>query len=223
MKKAMLNCVPVALLLLAFSCAPTRLVKVLEKDQKAVTFSFGGPVIKFAGAAIPIPFSTLTYGQGITSNCTGFGSLHITSLLFGNVQADAGAVLKIFEKEKKMGVTATPGAQIACKPAVSGTFRLWPSLDVNYYLHFNHRTSFAYGGMSSWIELAAKKAHSEDQSRHLIPNLHLGYTFVHTRWQHQFEVKYLGLGIPNTPGVVDYIGVSGKGTLGIYYCVARKF
>ena len=223
MKKATLNYGPVALLLLATSCAPTRFVKVFEKDQKALAFSFGGPVIKFAGAAIPIPFSTLTYGRGITNTCTGFGSLHTTSLLFGNVQADAGAVLRIFEKEKKMGLTTTPGAQIAFKPGSSGTFRLWPSLDINCYVHFNDRTSFAYGGINSWVELATKRAHGENQTRHLIPNLHIGYTFVRTRWQHQFEVKYLGIGIPNMPGVVDYIGVSGKGTLGIYYCVARKF
>ena len=68
-----------------------------------------------------------------------------------------------------------------------------------------------------------KKAHDQAQTRHAIPNVHLGYMIVKTKWQHQFEFSYFGLGIPNLPGVVDYIGISGKGALGLHYSLIRKF
>jgi hypothetical protein len=57
----------------------------------------------------------------------------------------------------------------------------------------------------------------------VIPNLQVGYNVVKEKWQHQFEIKYLGAGIPNLPGVVGYIGAGGKGAFGIYYSLVRKF
>jgi hypothetical protein len=80
-----------------------------------------------------------------------------------------------------------------------------------------------YGGVNMWIEPSAKRAHGVTQKDHLIPNLQLGYTFVRTKFSHQVELKYLGLGIPNLPGVVEYAGLAGRGSLGIYYNVIRKF
>jgi hypothetical protein len=65
------------IILLAYffqNCAPSRFVKPLAKKQQAASFSFGGPIIKFAGAPIPIPFTTLAYGYGLTNKITGFGN-----------------------------------------------------------------------------------------------------------------------------------------------------
>jgi len=223
MKRGAISCLSIALAILLQCCAPSRFVKPLDKNQKAVSFSFGGPLIKYAGAAIPIPFSTLGYGHGISERCTAFGNLHTTSLLFGNVQLDAGATFGLLAKEKTSGLSVTPELQFACHFGSANSARLWPSLDVNYYRQLKNKSSFFYAGASSWFEFSQTKAHNEIQSKHVIPNLHLGYQVVKTKWQHQFEIKYLGLGIPNLPNVVDYIGISHKGTLGIYYSLVRKF
>ncbi|MBA2612857.1 MAG: hypothetical protein H0U95_12865 [Bacteroidetes bacterium] len=205
------------------NCAPSRFIKPLEKKQQAASFSFGGPMIQFAGAPIPIPFTTLAYGYGLTNKVTGFGSLHTTSLLFGNLQSDIGTTLKLFEIENKFGLSASPALQIAYNIRNTTGFRVWPSADVNTYFHIMEKPSYIYAGANSWFEFSKYKAHNEIQQRHVIPNLHLGYMIVKPKWQHQFELSYLGLGIPNKPGVVDYIGISGKGTLGFYYCLIRKF
>ena len=204
-------------------CAPSRFVKPLAKKQHAASFSFGGPIIKFAGAPIPMPFTTLAYGYGITDKVTGYASLHTTSLLFGNLQSDIGATIKLFEKENKFGISASPALQIAYNVRNQTGFRVWPSADVNTYFHFNEKPSYLYAGVNSWFELSNYKAHEQVQERHAIPNLHLGYTIVKTKWQHQFELSYLGIGIPNTPSVVEYTGFSGKGALGFYYSLIRKF
>lgn len=205
------------------NCAPSRFVKTLEKKQRAASFSFGGPLIKFAGAPIPIPFTTLAYGYGVTDKITGYGSLHTTSLLFGNLQSDIGATVKLFEKENKFGISASPALQLAYNIGTKNSFRIWPSADVNAYFHLNSKPSYLYTGANSWFELSKYKAYEQPQQRHVIPNLHLGYMIVKQKWQHQFQLSYLGIGIPNKPGVVDYIGISGKGTLGFYYSLIRKF
>lgn len=205
------------------NCAPSRYVKPLEKKQSAASFSFGGPLIKFSGAPIPLPFSTLGYGYGLASNTTAYGNLHTTSLLFGNLQGDLGATLSLYKKENKFGITASPALQLAYNIRNKTGFRIWPSADLNAYFHLTQKPSYLYAGMNSWFELSNIRAHDEAQPRHVIPNLQLGYVIVKTKWQHQFECKYLGVGIPNLPGVVDYIGISGQGSLGIYYSLIRKF
>lgn len=212
----------VSLLSLAF-CTPSRYVKPLQKKQGAASFSFGGPLIKFSNAPIPIPFTTLGYGRGVTDKITAFGNLHMTSLLFGNLQADAGCSIGLKSDDSHYGFSVSPAVQVAYNLRNKTGFRLWPTLDLNAYLHPNKKNSYAYAGVNSWFELSAKKAHDQTQVRRLIPNTHLGYVFVRTKWQHQFELAYLAMGIANTPGVVEYIGVSGKGSLGIHYSLIKKF
>jgi hypothetical protein len=223
MRRRAISCFFIALAILLQFCAPSRFVKPLDKNQKAVSFSFGGPLIKYAGAAIPIPFSTLGYGHGISDRCTAFGNLHTTSLLFGNVQLDAGATFGLLNKDKASGISVTPELQLAYHIGSTNTLKAWPSADINYYHQLKNKPSFLYAGANSWFELSDIKAHGEKQSKHVIPNLHLGYQIIKIKWQHQFELKYLGVGIPNLPNVVDYIGISHKGTFGIYYSLIRKF
>ncbi|MGZ3899180.1 MAG: hypothetical protein ACXVNM_00040 [Bacteroidia bacterium] len=204
-------------------CSPTQLVKPLKKSEQAAAFTFGGPLIKFAGAPIPMPFSTVGYNYGVTDKFTAYANLHTTSLVFGNLQATVGGLFSLYEKENKFGVTASPAIQTAFNIRNMTGFRIWPSLDANFYYHIKEKPSFAYAGANSWFELSQTRAHDQPQPRHVLPNLHAGYMVVKTKWQHQFELKYLGIGIPNLPGVVDYIGISHKGALGIYYSLIRKF
>lgn len=206
-----------------FSCAPSRFVKPLEKNQKAISFSFGGPGILYSGAPIPIPFSTLAYAQGINSSITAFGALHFTSSLFGNLQADLGASCQLFELKSGLGLSAIPALQLAYSVGTAKTLRAWPSGDINVYYHLFKKPSYLYGGLNAWFEFSKYKAHNELQTRHVIPNLQLGYVLVKPKWQHQFEFKFIGMGILNTPGVVEYVGLNGKGSIGFYYNLIRTF
>jgi hypothetical protein len=221
---AVLRASVIAALLIAFQCcAPSRFVKPLAKNKQAVSFSFGGPMIKLSNAIAPMPLTTFGYGYGLTNAITGYANLHTTSLLFGDVQTDIGATFKLFEKENTFGISASPALQLAYSIGNTGSFKVWPSADINAYYHLRKKPSYAYAGLNSWFELSNTRAYGQPQQRHAIPNIHVGYTIVKTKWQHQFELGYLGIGIPSLPNVVDYIGVSGKGTLGIYYSLIRKF
>jgi hypothetical protein len=198
-------------------------VKPLAKNQQALSFTFGGPLILYSSAEIPIPFTTLGYARGLSNACTVYGNIHTTSLLFGNAQADIGATFRLFEKENRFGFSASSALQLAYSVRNQADFRLWPSADLNTYFHPGKKPSYLYAGFNSWFDLSKYKAYDQPQQRHAIPNLHIGYIIVRTKWQHQFEMKYLGLGIPNTPNVVNYVGISGMGALGIYYSLVRKF
>lgn len=214
----------ILLLALFFSCcAPSRFVKPLPKDKQALALSFGGPAILFSGAPVPVPFTTLCYAKGLSNKISGFGALHLTSSLFGNLQGDAGAVFKLFERKSGLGMSCTPVLQAAWAVGQAKSFKIWPSVDINLYYQIPNKASYVYGGLNTWMELANYKAHGEPQNRHLIPNLQVGYLWAKSSWQHQFEFKYLGLGIPNLPGVVDYIGIGGKGSIGLYYQIIKLF
>lgn len=52
-------------ILSVYACSPTRYVVPLEKGDKEVTAHFGGPMVNFAGAPIPIPLTSIGYGQGL--------------------------------------------------------------------------------------------------------------------------------------------------------------
>jgi hypothetical protein len=210
-------------ILLFYNCAPSRYVKPLQKNQQAVSFTFGGPIIKFAGAPIPVPFTTLGYAYGVTNKITAHANIHTTSALFANLQTDIGSTFEVYKKENKFGITFSPALQIAYNIRNKTDFKIWPSIDANAYFHFKEKPNYLYVGANSWIELSKLKAHQQKQTKHAIPNIHIGYTIVKTKWQHQFELNYLGIGIANKPNVPDFIGIVGKGTLGFYYCLIRKF
>lgn len=211
------------LIFLIQQCAPVRFVKPLQKKEQAVSLSFGGPIIKFSGAPIPIPFTSLSYGLGLSNSITGFGSLHTTSLLFGNLQSDIGTSIKLYEKDKQFGLSCSPTLQLAMHIKSSKTFRVWPSLDLNAYYFLKNKPSYFYCGLNSWFELSNYKAHQEKTQQRVLPNFNFGFMNVREKWRHQFQLCYLAIGTANLPGVVDYIGISGKGTLGFHYALIRTF
>ncbi len=208
--------------LLLFKCAPSRYVKPLKKNEQVVSLSFGGPIINFAGAPIPIPYTTLGYAYGLHKKVTVYSHLHTTSLLFSNAQIDLGATVLLYEKEKKYGFSISPALQLATSLKAKNSFKTWPSCDLNFYYHYKERESYFYSGLNAWFDLFSKKAHNELQNTQVIPNIHCGYVFMKNKWNHQFQLSYMGMGINNLPNVVSYIGISAKGALGFHYGLIRK-
>jgi hypothetical protein len=88
------------------SCAPARFVEPLKKGEEVMTGHFGGPLAKIPGiGVIPIPFSAVGYGRGLTDQTTVFGNLHLTSLAFGVGQFELGASQKLWSTDR-MGVSS---------------------------------------------------------------------------------------------------------------------
>lgn len=64
------------LALTVLSCAPSRFIEPLSKNQQALSFNIEGSLIDYGGTTIPIPLTSLTYAYGLSNNLTAFGSLH---------------------------------------------------------------------------------------------------------------------------------------------------
>lgn len=206
-----------------WSCAPSRFVKPLAAKQKAVNIAAGGPLVAYNSLTIPVPFVTATYGYGFDSTLTGFGSLNITSALYGNVQAELGITKNLFAQNGNApGVSISPVANIIYRPGTGA--QLYPQIDINAYLDLNQHRNFFYAGISNWFDLHRNKASGVKQEHRWFISPEIGQTFVRHKWDFTIEAKILAPVLANNHIAVDYKTPLGNhGAFGIYFGYTRKF
>jgi hypothetical protein len=125
-------------LAILWSCAPARFVEPLKKGEQVLSGHFGGPVAKIPGiGAIPIPFSSIGYGRGLSDQTTVYGNLHLTSLAFGVGQFELGASQKLWHTDR-MGLSSQLNTNILID-FYTGANRVWPQLDANYYYKYGRQ------------------------------------------------------------------------------------
>jgi hypothetical protein len=204
------------------SCAPTRFVKPLAKKQQAVNLSAGGALISYSKLTIPMPFVTATYGYGIDSTLTGFGSLNLTSLAYGNAQIELGVTKQIVQQKGRWpGISINPVANIIYRKDAS---KLYPEIDINAFWDYNNKRNFFYVGVANWFELSGKRAYDQKQEHRWFFNPMIGQTFVRKKWNYNIELKAIAPNIANNTSTVDYKTPFGShGAFGIYLGCTRKF
>ncbi|MEO6637056.1 MAG: hypothetical protein ABIN25_02195 [Ginsengibacter sp.] len=205
------------------SCAPTRFVKPLNKNEQAVNLSLGGPVIGFKDISIPVPFVTATYGYGVDSALTAFGSLNVTSAFYGNAQIEIGIVKRIVQQHNSLpGISITPVANIIYRNKDAS--KVYPQVDINAYWDYNKGRNFFYAGLSNWFELSSKKAYDIKQDNHWFLSPMIGEYFVRKRWSMNGELKIVAANIASQKTVADYkTPLGNNGALGIYVGYTKKF
>jgi hypothetical protein len=209
---------------ICISCTSSRIVKPLEKNEKEIGLSLGGPLIHFSDLVIPIPFTSLHYAQGITDDITAFGGLHTTSLISGVIHVDAGIVANLLTEDKYyFGVSASPALHFMTDIWEYNT-KLFPTIDINAYRTYNERGNFFYFGVTNWFDLAKYKAHDELNTNKWLFAPQIGHTAIRKKWNINIELKYLAPNISNQKLVVDYIKPFGdKGTIGLYLGFNYRF
>ncbi len=211
------------LLPLLVACAPTRFVEPVPKEHINVTVALGGPLFDFANTTIPMPLSSVAAGYGLTDQTTLFAGLHTTALLFKDLQLDLGGLKEVLRQDHLApGMSISPVANVFLAMR-DGSFRVWPEVDVNAYWHYGKSGNMIYLTSGNWFELSSTRADGEPQQDHWIANVGLGHRFEGANWEYTTELKYLALGIANTPNAVGYHGIGGNGTFGIYLAFTRKF
>ena len=205
------------------SCAPTRFVKPLNKNEQAVNLSLGGPVIGFKDISIPVPFVTATYGYGLDTSLTAFGSLNITSALYGNAQLELGVVKRVVQQNNGFpGISITPVANIIYRN--KNAAKLYPEVDIDAYWDYNKGRNFFYAGISTWFELAARKAYDVKQDNYALISPMIGEYFVRKKWSVNVELKIVAANISSQKTVADYkTPLGNNGALGIYVGYTKKF
>ncbi len=208
-----------------FSCASSRFVEPLENGQQVIALDIGGPTIGFGGAVIPIPLSSVVYARGIDTNLTVFGSLHITSLLFSNLQTDFGATYRFYESKNQFVPSFSTSINgNAIYDMNDAKFKFWPQLDINAYWNFGKRNHYAYLGVQNWWELAGVRSQGRPQLDRWLVNPQFGVVFKSKNWFYSIETKLLGPSHDNVNAFVPYFSLLGdKGATGIYLGVGYKF
>jgi hypothetical protein len=218
-----LKIVFISFALLLASCAPTRFVKPLAARQHAANLSFGGPLIKFGTATIPIPFLTANYGYGIDSTLTGFASVNITSALFGNFQMELGATKQILKQHTYIPALSTT-LQFNTIYRNRDAKKIYPQLDLNAFWEYGKRKNYFYIGASNWFELSQKRTLGESQKNHWIFMPLIGHSFNGKKWNVNIEAKVIAPNLSNEKIVVDYqTPFKNRGAFGIYIGYTRKF
>ena len=213
-------------LTILWSCAPARFVEPLQKGQQVITGHFGGPVAKIPGiGAIPIPFTSIGYGRGITNQTTLMGSLQTTSLAFGVGQFELGASQKLWSTDR-MGVSGLLNTNILID-FYTGANRIWPQLDANYYFKYGLKSyrigeqrnyNFMYAGISNWFDFYRVESQERPNEQLWIPSLQFGHQWIRPRISYQAELKILAPLESNKNIVVTYPSLlQNKGALGLYF------
>ena len=210
--------------LLAISCATTRIVKPIGAKEIAAGFDFGGPIIDFAGAKIPVPFTSFSAAYGIDSLTTVWGGLHTTALAFGNFQTDIGLLRDVIPaKGRRPGLSVAPVANVLFN-FTKGDFRIYPQVDVNMHWQYSlKRRNFMYLSLSNWFDLWTKKAHMQPNDNFYALNIALGHTFVTKKNRYSLEFRWLAPNISNRNVIVGYNGIAGQGSLAFYFGILKKF
>jgi hypothetical protein len=208
-------------LLLLEACAPAGLVKPIEKGKHAVSGSFGGPAIWFAGMPIPVPLTSLNYHYGLKEKISLTAGTGLTSLAFGTGQINAGVLAGILvpSETQKMGLSAFVNTHFMLD-RWQWNFRFYPEAGFHSYREFGkHRL---YAGASAWFETRFP-AKARTSNNFWIPMMHAGWQKSGEKWQPSVELKWIAPNISSENLVVDYIGLAGRGSFGLYFGLLRKF
>ena len=214
-----------------WSCAPARFVEPLKKGEEVISGHFGGPLAKIPGiGAIPIPFSSVGYGRGLTDQTTVFGNLHLTSLAFGVGQFELGASQKLWSTDR-MGVSGQLNTNVLID-FYTGANRIWPQLDANYYFKYGLKSyrigeqrnyNFMYAGISNWFDFYGTESQGRPNEQLWIPSLQFGHQWIRPKFSYQAEVKILAPLESNENIVVPYPSMlQNRGATGLYFGITYR-
>ncbi|MBI3133810.1 MAG: hypothetical protein HYZ14_03960 [Bacteroidetes bacterium] len=209
----------IPLLAFVFGCAQSRFVEPLDKGQLSVGGNFGGPLIEYPPAVIPIPFLDAEVGYGLDSNLTVHGGLNLTSMAFGNFHMDAGVTYKFLNQRKYIpNLSVSPSFNLVYD-VYDKVGKFWPVLDVNAYWNYGERRNYFYAGFNNYFELSKTMANDQPQAHHWLFSPQIGHILKGKKQYFQFttEVKLLGINLDSKYSFIPYSGITGNmGATGIY-------
>ena len=206
------------------ACAPARFVEPLDKGELSVGANFGGPIIDFAGAPIPVPLTAIEAGYGIDTNLTVHGGLHTTAAIFGNFQMDAGVTYQFLEQNRYIpNVSVNPGFNLVVDLAnvdrEDVRTKFWPTLDLNAFWNYGERRNYAYIGVNNYFELTSMMANEQVQANNWIFSPQIGHVVKgkSNKWQLITEIKFLAPYRKNTYSFIPYKSLLGaNGATGVF-------
>ncbi|MEL6672747.1 MAG: hypothetical protein AAFR61_11170 [Bacteroidota bacterium] len=213
-------------------CAPSRIVRPLERGQSAVNGHLGGPMTQVDSLSFPLPLTSIGMAYGLSDQLTAYGHLHLTAASFRTLQLDAGVTYGFSRPFRlRPGISVSPSLNFMAAPRVDQDTeerllggRLYPQLDAHLWWEYGRKRHVLYTGLSNWFELRGLRAHEEVQPQRWIPSIMLGHTFTGYRWDITLEARQIAPHISNENLVVNWQSITGgKGATGLYIGFIRKW
>lgn len=201
------------------ACAPSRFIEPVDEGKLAVGGTFGGPLIEFGGAPIPVPLSSVEVGYGFKEKLTLTGGLHTTAMAFGNIQLDLGGSYQFMDQDRFIpNVSVSPSVNTVWD-IYDKKIKAWPVLDLNAYWNYGNRNNYFYFGANNFFELSRTRALDQPQPSFILFNSQIGHVLKgkERKWEFVSEVKFLSPFSQNTYSFVPYKSATGAyGSTGIF-------
>lgn len=203
-------------LILASSCAPTKIVKPLDKGQWQIGGTVGRPQINDGS----LPILGAYAAKGVSENRTVYGGVQISSALLGSAHVEGGQV-KFWREQNGLqpALSWSTGAQ-ALMSTRDYAFRIYPETGVNAYWHRGPHILNA--SANTWIDPTWFLT-DYGRGQILAPSFSAGYRFRYRWIEAQVEYKILNPTREILVPQADVPNTLGLGARGIYWGVALNF
>ena len=203
-------------LILASSCAPTKIVKPLDKGQWQIGGTLGRPQINDGS----LPILGAYAAKGVSENHTVYGGVQISSALLGSAHVEGGQV-KLWREQNGLqpALSWSTGAQ-ALMSTRDYAFRIYPETGVNAYWHRGPHILNA--SANTWIDPTWFLT-DYGRGQILAPSFSAGYRFRYRWIEAQVEYKILNPTREILVPQADVPNTLGLGARGIYWGVALNF
>lgn len=205
---------------LFFACAPVRFVEPLDKGTFSVGGNFGGPLIEYPPAVIPVPFLAVEGGYGVDTNLTVHGGLNLTSAIFGNVHVDGGITYRLVEQKKYIpNVSVSPSFQLVWD-VYDHKATCWPVVDANAYWNYGVRKNYFYTGINNYFDLSKTMANDLPVEHRWLFSPQFGHVLKSKSGNFQFtaEIKLCGVFLNSKYSFIPWTGITADaGATGVYF------
>jgi hypothetical protein len=201
----------VALFVIAFTgCGVTQPVRPVPEGTTQVIASFGGPIIPFAGIAIPVPYLNAGVLYGAGQNMTLYGNAHLTALLFKNIGVDGGFASRLLPEKGLRPEITLNGRGYFFWDVIRGTTKhFYPMGTLIGSYSIGERSLFYFGADNLY----------QFSTSDLFISPFAGYSFpVGEYTVMQVETKWAAMNHETQHGIFEgAAAVGGKGNIGIYF------
>jgi hypothetical protein len=205
-----------AVLIVAVSCTPTKVIVPLKQGQWQIGVTQGRPQINEGY----LPVLGAYAAKGVSETKTNYGGIQFSSLLLGAVQLEAGQVATLIPQQGfKPGVSYSYGVQSFLSTR-DYAFRFYPEAGLNAYLKGGpHILNVS---ANTWVDPTWFLA-DFGRGQFFAPSFSTGYRLRYKWFEAQLEYKILNptreIHIPQA-----YVpNTSGLGGKGFFYGLAINF
>ncbi len=220
-----------------FSCAPSRHVIPLNRKERAISVSIGGPVLINETATFPEPLVSITYAYGKTKTATRFIGVHATAANKGAYIIEYGFLKEWwFNSRRNIGFTTNMVANVGVDKS-DWDVSIYPQLDANLYWHYHgdphyycdckndgRFMKFIYVGIGSYVRAYSKEEFKQPFNNDVIISPHFGYNIGGKQWKLNAEIKWIQPWVKNeNPDYEIWNPMGDLGTFGGYLSFYKMF